>query len=243
VPSLETLVVPIGGGGLIAGCSIAAHALNPKLEIIGAQAALFPAVHNAVFGRSAPCNGDTIAEGIAVKKPGTRTVPLIREHVSDIILLTEPQIERAIASLLTIEKTLAEGAGAAALAGVMAHAARFRGRKVGVILSGGNIDPRLLANVILRELAREGRIVTLRVKTQDRPGYLGRFAAVIGDAGGNIIDVTHNRLLTALPAKDAEIAFTIETRDRTHSEEIIRRLEAADAIVREVETQGDPFAA
>jgi threonine dehydratase len=239
MPELEALIVPIGGGGLISGCAIAAHALNPKIEVVGVEAALYPTIHNVLFGRSAPCGGDTIAEGIAVKTPGVLTMPIIRQHVADILLASEPEIEHAIACLLTIEKSVAEGAGAAALGALMAHAARFRGRKVGVILSGANIDPRLLANVILRELAREGRILTIRIETQDRPGYLGRFTTIIGEAGGNIIDVTHNRLITALPAKDADIGFTIETRDRVHGEEIVRRLEAAGAKLRDVRMHGD----
>jgi threonine dehydratase len=241
-PDLDALIVPIGGGGLISGCAIAAHALNPKIEIVGVEAALFPAVHNVIFGRSAPCGGDTIAEGIAVKTPGTLTVPIIRQHVADILLASEPQIEHAIACLLTIEKSVTEGAGAAALGALMAHATRFRGRKVGVVLSGANIDPRLLANVILRELAREGRILTIRIETQDRPGYLGRFSTIIGEAGGNIIDVTHDRLITALPAKDADIGFTVETHDRAHGEEIVRRLEAAGAKLRVIRAHGKPFA-
>jgi threonine dehydratase len=236
-PALDTLMVPIGGGGLISGCAIAAHALDPTIEIYGVEAALFPAIHNVIFNHSAPCGGDTIAEGIAVKKPGVLTVPIIRAHVADILLASEPQIEHAIACLLTIEKAVAEGAGAAALGALMAHAPRFRGRKVGVVLSGGNIEPRLLANVILRELAREGRILTIRIGAQDRPGNLARFTTIIGEAGGNIIDITHNRLLTALPAKDADIGFTIETRDRAHGEEIVRRLEAAGANLREIRIQ------
>lgn len=241
VPELEVLLVPIGGGGLISGCAIAAHAFNPGLEICGVEAALFPAMHNVIFGRSALCGGDTIAEGIAVKTPGALTVPIIREHVADILLVSEAQIEHAIAALLSIEKSVAEGAGAAALAALMAHTARFRGRKVGVVLSGGNVDPRLLAYVILRELAREGRILAIRIESQDRPGYLGRLTTIIGEAGGNVIDVTHNRLFTALPAKDADIGFTIETRDREHGEEIMRRLEAAGVKLRRIRPEGDPF--
>lgn len=236
---LDALLVPIGGGGLISGCAIAAHALDPKIEVVGVEAALFPAIHNVIFGRSAPCGGDTIAEGIAVKTPGVLTVPIIREHVADVLLVSEAQIEHAIACLLTIEKSVAEGAGAAALGALIAHGARFRNRRVGVVLSGGNIEPRLLANVILRELAREGRILTIRIEVQDRPGHLGRYTTIIGEAGGNIIDVTHNRLITVRPAKDADIEFTIETRDRAHGEEIVRRLEAAGAKLQEIRVHGD----
>lgn len=241
MPDLDALIVPVGGGGLLAGMSIAAHALKPALALYGVEAALFPSMSNALNGRAQLCAGDTIAEGIAVKTPGALTTPILRAHVRDMLLVTEAQIEHAIALLLNIEKTVTEGAGAAALAALIAFPEAFRGKKVGLILSGGNIDPRLLAYVLLRELAREGRILTLRVETQDRPGYLGKLTTLIGDAGGNIIDVTHSRLLTALPAKDADIGLTIETRDAHHSDDIVARLRAAGVVLRRVdESEASP---
>ena len=232
VPNLDALLVPVGGGGLIAGCAIAAHAHNPNIEIYGVEAALYPSVSNALHGRTEPCAGSTIAEGIAVKTPGTLTLPIIKAEVADILLASEVALEQAVADLANIEKTVVEGAGAAALAGLSAHAARFRGRKLGLILSGGNIDPRLLAYVLLRERAREGCLLALHIEAKDRPGFLARVAGIIGDAGGNIIDVTHSRLLTGLPAKEADIGFTIETRDAAHGRQIIQRLQDAGVSLR-----------
>jgi threonine dehydratase len=237
-PDLDCIVAPVGGGGLIAGVSVAAHALSPRMKVYGVEAALYPSMHNAVHGAQAPCAGDTIAEGIAVKKPGARTLPIVRGHVEEIILIPESELEHAIALLLMVEKTLGEGAGAAGLAAVAARPDLFAGRKVGIIISGGNIDARLLANVLLREQVRAGRLIVLRVELSDRPGSLARIVRLIGDAGGNIIDVTHSRMLTSVVAKRVGVTFTIETRDSDHSEDILQRLREADLNVRRVEAQG-----
>jgi threonine dehydratase len=219
-PEIDVLVVPIGGGGLIAGMSIAAQALKPGIEIIGVQTALYPSMKNALRGISAPMGGQTIAEGIAVKAPGELTKAIIAENVAEILLVRESDIEIAVVKLLEIEKTVAEGAGAAALAAILANPERFKGRRVGSILSGGNIDMRLLSNVIMRELAREGRILPLSVEIEDRPGVLARVAQIIGGAGGNILEVSHNRLPPSISAKSAELVLAVEARDDEHAREI-----------------------
>jgi threonine dehydratase len=233
-PDIDTLVVPIGGGGLISGMSIGARALKPGIEIYGVEAALYPSMKNALKGESAPCAGQTIAEGIAVKSPGAIAQRVIAANVADILLAGEAEIEAAIVKLLEIEKTLAEGAGAAALAAVFANPKLFKGRKVGVVISGGNIDMRLLSNVILRELAREGRILSLTVEIEDRPGVLARVASIVGEAGGNILEVSHNRLLTGLSAKSADLGLFIEARDDAHASEIKALLKKAGYSLHEV---------
>ncbi len=227
VPDLETLVVPIGGGGLISGIAVAAKAIKPTIEIIGVQAQLYPSMYNKIRGTELPMRGDTLAEGIAVKAPGVLTEALVRAYVDDIMLVSEREIERAVALLIEIEKTVAEGAGAAGLAAVLSDPARFRGRKVGLVLTGGNIDSRLLASVLTRELAREGRISELCVDLADRPGQLARLATLVGDAGANIIEVVHQRVFTDLPAKGTLLRMVIETRDRTHLEDTLARIRAA----------------
>jgi threonine dehydratase len=237
VPDLDCIVVPIGGGGLIAGVSVAARALCPSTVIYGVEAALYPSMHNAVHGRADACAGDTIAEGIAVKNPGARTLPIVREHVKEIILVTEAALEHAIALLLMVEKILGEGAGAAGLAAMAARPDLFAGRKVGVVISGGNIDARLLAYVLLREQVREGRLLVIRMDVPDRPGSLARIVSLVGEAQGNIVDVAHSRLLTSLVAKRAGITLTVETRDRGHSEEIMKKLRAEGLDPRIVEPQ------
>lgn len=219
-PDIDVLVVPIGGGGLISGMSIAAHAMKPGIEILGVQTALYPSMKNALKGIAAPMGGQTIAEGIAVKAPGDLTKAIIAENVADILLVREAEIESAIVKLLEIEKTVAEGAGAAALAAVLANPERFKGRKVGIVISGGNIDMRLLSNVILRELSREGRILSLTLEIEDRPGVLAHVAQIVGNAGGNILEVAHNRLLMGLSAKSAELELAVEARDDAHAREI-----------------------
>ena len=233
VPELDTLVVPIGGGGLISGMAIAARALKPDIVIYGVEAKLYPAMHNALTGENLPCAGQTIAEGIAVKDPGTIARTIIGALVADILLVDEAAIEAAIVKFLEIEKTLAEGAGAAALAAVLANPALFKGRKVGVVISGGNIDMRLLSNVILRELAREGRIFSITVTIEDRPGLLARVANLIGEAGGNILEVSHNRLMTGVSAKSADLGLVVEARDPAHASEIKARLKEAGFAARE----------
>ena len=193
-PTIDTLVVPVGGGGLIAGVSVAARALRPGIDIYGVETALYPAMHNAFHGQAAVCGGNTLAEGIAVKNVAQRTTAIAREHVTDILLASETDIERAVNALLTIQKTTVEGAGAAGLAAVMADPMRFKDRTVGLVLCGGNIDPRILASIVYRELERENRIVSLRIQTPDRPGVLGHIASCLGEAGANILEVSHHRL-------------------------------------------------
>ena len=226
VPDLEILVIPIGGGGLIAGNAIAARALKPSIEIIGVECALYPSMWNAIRGAKRPCGGATLAEGIAVSAAGKLTLPVVRELVSDIILVDEPLIERAVNAFLTLQKTMAEGAGAAGLAAMLAEPARFAARKVGLILCGGNIDPRILASIMVRELEREDRIASFRLTIPDRPGILGQIASRIGELGANILGVDHHRLFLDVPAKGAKLDITMETRDAAHAEEIFCVLKA-----------------
>ncbi len=226
-PEIDTLVVPIGGGGLISGMAIAAKALRPDVRVIGVQAQLYPSMYNAIKGEHLPMRGDTLAEGIAVTAPGRITQEIVRRLVDDILLVSEPEIENAVSQLITIEKTVVEGAGAAGLAALCRYADRFRGRIVGVVLCGGNIDTRLLASVLTRELAREGRLTQLSIDLVDRPGTLGKVANILGDAGANIVEVTHQRIFSDLPAKAALLEVVIETRDRGHLDETVARLRAA----------------
>jgi threonine dehydratase len=226
-PDLDTLVVPIGGGGLISGVAVAAKALRPSIEIYGVETRAYPSMYNVIKGEDLPCHGQTMAEGIAVKEPGVLTAHMVRSLVKDILLVGEGEIERAIAALLEIEKTVVEGAAAAAYAAVATHREIFVGRKVGIVLSGGNIDMRLLSNVILRELSREGRILSLVVEIEDRPGLLARVSTLVGDAGGNILEVFHNRMATDTSAKLADLGMTIEARDSDHADEIKGALTAA----------------
>jgi threonine dehydratase len=224
-PDLEMLVIPVGGGGLIAGNAVAARACVPAIEIIGAEAALYPSSWNALHGESRPCGGATLAEGIAVKNVGALTLPIVKELVSEIVLVDEVHIERAVNAYLTLQKTMAEGAGAAGLAAMLAKPERFRGRKVGLILCGGNIDPRILASVMVRELKRESRIVSFRLSIPDRPGVLGQIATRLGELGTNILEVEHRRLFLDVPAKGAKLDITVETRDRAHAEAVRQALE------------------
>jgi threonine dehydratase len=225
-PDLDALIVPIGGGGLIAGNAIAARARKPDIEIVGVECVLYPSMWNAVHRGNLPCGGATLAEGIAVKNVGALTLPVVRELVSDIVLVDEPLIERAVNAYLTLQKTMAEGAGAAGLAAMLAAPDRFAGRKVGLILCGGNIDPRILASVMVRELERADRIVSFRLTIPDRPGVLGHIASRLGELGANILGVDHHRLFLDVPAKGAKLDVTMETRDGNHAEEIFRALTA-----------------
>jgi threonine dehydratase len=224
VPQLDALVVPIGGGGLISGIAVAAKSLKPELQIIGVQAQLYPSMYNAIKGASLPMRGDTLAEGIAVKAPGAITTDIIRRLVDDIMLVTEDQIERAVTMLIAIEKTVVEGAGAAGLAAILAAPERFAGRNVGLVLTGGNIDTRLIASVLTRELAREGRLTQIALDIVDRPGQLAAVSALLAEAGANIIEVSHQRTFSDLPAKGTLLEVVIETRDRAHLEDVMKRL-------------------
>ena len=226
VPELDVLVVPIGGGGLIAGNAIAARAARPALTVIGVEAALYPSMFNALKRQNRPLGGPTLAEGIAVKNVGTLTLPVVRELVSDIVLVDEAHLERAVNLYLTLQKTMAEGAGAAGLAAMLTEPERFRGRKVGLILCGGNIDPRILASIMVRELERSDRIVSFRLTIADRPGVLGPIATLLGQLGANILEIGHRRLFLDVPAKGARLDVTVEARDRLHAEEIFAALAA-----------------
>jgi threonine dehydratase len=221
---LEVLIVPIGGGGLISGIAIAAKAIKPDIEVVGVEARLYPSMYNAINGADLPMRGDTLAEGIAVKSPGRITTPLVRRFVDDIVLVSEPQLERAVSLLIGIEKTVVEGAGAAGLAAILADPERFRGRKVGLVLCGGNIDTRLLAGVLTRELARQGCLTQLSIDIPDRPGQLATVSSVLAKAEANVVEVYHQRVFTELPAKGAELHVVIETRDRAHLESVIDAL-------------------
>ena len=226
-PALEVLIVPLGGGGLISGMAIAAKALKPGIEVIGAEAALYPSMWAALRGVPAKCGGPTLAEGIAVKNVGKLTEQIVRKLVDDVVLVDEPAIERAVNAYLTRQKVMAEGAGAAGLAAMLAAPDRFRGRTVGLVLCGGNIDPRLLSSIMVRELARDGRIVAVRITTPDRPGVLGEIATLIGTLDGNILEVSHHRLFLNVPAKGTTLDVTFETHDAAHAAEIVTAMEAA----------------
>jgi threonine dehydratase len=231
-PSLETLVVPIGGGGLISGMAIAARSLKPGLRIIGVEARLYPSMYNVIKGKHLPMRGDTLAEGIAVKEPGRITTDIVRHLVDDVLLVSEDEIERAVATLISIEKTVVEGAGAAGLAAVLAAPDAFRGRQVGLVLTGGNIDTRLIASVLTRELAREGRLTQLAIDIVDRPGQLAVVSNLLGEAGANIIEVSHQRTFSDLPAKATLLELVIETRDKAHLDEVLAQLGASGFKVR-----------
>jgi len=227
VPALELLVVPVGGGGLIGGMAIAARALQPQIEIVGVQTRAYPSMSAALRGEEADCRGNTIAEGIAVKQAGRLTREIVRRLVSDIRLVDEAALERSVALLLNVEKTVVEGAGAAGFAALLAEPQRYRGRRIGLVLSGGNIDPRLLASVLMRELVREQRIVTLRIPIADQPGTLAEVTRLVGDAGGNILDVFHRRLVMDMPARSAMLELSFEARDPQHASQIVAAVQAA----------------
>nr|WP_295370439.1 threonine ammonia-lyase [uncultured Sphingosinicella sp.] len=234
-PEVETLVVPIGGGGLIAGMGIAAKAIRPDIEVIGAQAELYPSMYCRFTGNTLPSSGDTIAEGIAVKKPGEITGAIIDALVDEILLVSERDMETAVSLLLQIEKTVAEGAGAAGLAALLTHPERLKGRTVGLVLTGGNIDTRLLATVLLRDLARSGRMARLRIQLQDRPGALFSVIRVFEKHQINIIEIYHQRIFTTLPAKGLYTDFDCEARDAAHLRRLLDDLQAAGFDVHPVE--------
>jgi threonine dehydratase len=231
VPAIDTFVTPIGGGGLISGMATVARAHQAKtgrpIEVIGVEAELFPSMYNRINGTDMPCAGDTLAEGIAVKEPGAITSAMVRALVDDIVLVSERSLEEAVSLLLQIEKTVVEGAGAAGLAALLQHPERFRGRTVGIVLCGGNIDTRLLANVLLRDLARSGRLARLRIRLQDQPGALFNVARLFDQQRVNIIEVYHQRVFTTLPAKGLITDIECETRDRPHLERLIAALRDA----------------
>ncbi len=226
-PDLDVIVVPVGGGGLISGIAIAAKARNPHVEIVGVQTETYPTMLAALGRTESVPGGPTIAEGIAVEEAGTMTREIVATLVDDLLVVTEQAIEEAMSLYLEIEKIVVEGAGAASLAALLEHPDRFRGRRCGLVVSGANVDLRVLSSVILRALARSGRIVRLRVEIPDRPGVLGTIAHVIGAERGNIIDVAHRRDLPGVPLRDAILEVSVETRDRSHADRIVAALHTA----------------
>jgi threonine dehydratase len=234
-PDIDTLVIPIGGGGLFSGIGTAARALKPDIALIGVQAELYPSMYDFVKQASLPCDGDTLAEGIAVKEPGQLTRRFVAELANDVVLVTERALEQAVSLLLQIEKSVVEGAGAAGLAALLEHKALFQGRTVGLVLTGGNIDTRLLANVLLRDLARSGRLARLRIRLQDRPGALFHVARIFHEEQVNIIEVYHQRVFTSLPAKGLITDIECETRDEAHLQRLIAALGDAGYEVTPVE--------
>jgi threonine dehydratase len=226
-PDLDTIVVPIGGGGLMSGVSIASRAIKPDIELIGVEAELYPSMKCAIEGCQMNLGGDTLAEGIAVKQPGELTSSILKHYGIDVALVAERDLERAVAMLVGIEKTVVEGAGAAGLAAMIGDPERFRGKKIATILCGGNIDTHLLANVLVRDLVRQGRIARLRVAASDQPGALAAITAKVYEAGANIIEVKHSRIFTRLPAKDTVIEVECEARDPESIDDVVKRLEAA----------------
>jgi threonine dehydratase len=226
MPELDTLVVPVGGGGLIGGMALAARAIKPRLRIYGVESQTYPAMYQRLAGLAVEVGGDTIAEGLAVRDVGELTLALARELVDEVLLVAEDTIEQAIVALIEIEKTVAEGAGAAGLAALLQHPQRFAGRRVGIALSGGNIDTRVLAAVLMRGLVRDGRLTRLRVSMPDVSGSLAKVAQLIGEAGGNIVEVQHQRLFGTASVRTPEVEFLLEARDRAHSEAIVAALQA-----------------
>jgi threonine dehydratase len=225
-PEIDTLVVAIGGGGLISGVATAARALRPDIEVIGVQTERFPAAFNAMHGAQLISAQATIADGIAVKSPGALTLPLIRERVSEVLLVSEDDIEQAILMLLEIEKTVVEGAGGVGLAALMKHPARFKGRKVGLILCGGNIEPLVLAEIIERGMVKSGRLARLRLDVRDVPGALADVATLLGKLGANIDEVQHQRAFSSLSVERAQIEVVVQTRGVAHIETILTAMRA-----------------
>ncbi len=222
---LDFLVIPIGGGGLIGGISTAVKALKPSIEIYGVESDLYPSMHHAI-NEIAPANGgQTLADGTAVKSPGALTRAIVEEHVREVLLVDEMSVERAVGTLIETQRIVAEGAGAAALAAIMCHPGAFKNCKVGIVIGGGNIDSRLLSQVLMRTLVLDGRMATLRIEIVDQPGVMSTLTRVIGQAGGNIMDITHHRFFIDLPVKRAEIDVLVETRNAGHVDEIIKLLE------------------
>ena len=226
-PELDMIVVPVGGGGLMSGVATAVKALKPEIQMIGVEAELYPSMKCAVEGCLMPLGGDTLAEGITVKEPGRLTSAILRQLADDFVLVSERDLERAVAMLAGIEKTVVEGAGAAGLAAIISDPERFAGKKVATILCGGNIDTHLLANVLVRDLVRQGRIARLKIAAEDRPGALALITEQFHDAGVNIIEINHSRIFTRLPAKDTVIEVECEARDAAAIDDVVKRLEAA----------------
>lgn len=226
-PSLECLVIPVGGAGLIGGMAVAAKGINPDIQVLGVQTELYPGVKAALAGEQRIFSAPTIAEGIAVQRPGELNLRVLRALVDEVLIVEESRIEAAIAMLIEVEKTVAEGAGAAGLAALLGNRERFAGKRVGIVLCGGNIDLRLLASVLTRSLVRRNRLVKIRLVGEDRPGLLSIISRILGDCHANIIDVLHNRTSLHVPVRGAEFDITLETRDAQHTQEVLQAL--ADA--------------
>jgi threonine dehydratase len=224
-PDLDVIVVPIGGGGLISGIAVWAKAQRPGIRIVGVQTRLCPSMHAAVGGTDVALRTSTIADGIAVKVPGTLTKVLVQQHVDEILLVDEPIIERAMQVLANQQKIVAEGAGAVGVAALLADPTPFRGKRVGVVISGGNVDARLLSTVLLRGLQHDGKIARVRIEISDSPGVLSRVTKIIASSGADIIDIEHQRLFSAVPARQAELDVVMETRGRAHVERILSDLQ------------------
>lgn len=226
-PDLDAILVPVGGGGLIAGIALAAKEIRPGIEIIGVETELYPAMINALTRGDRPCAGATVAEGIAVRDVGGLSIPIVRELVKEVLTVTETNIERAISTFATMAKTVAEGAGAAPLAALLEYPEMFKGRKVGLVLSGGNIDARMLSSVLMRNLVRMGQVLTLSIELPDRPGSLHTIAGICAAAGANVLEVSHSRFALDLSASAARLGITIETRDQAHAQEVMDNIRAA----------------
>jgi len=234
-PEIDTLIIPIGGGGLFSGMATAARAMKPDIRLVGVQAELYPSMYDYIKGEHLPCDGDTLAEGITVKQPGDNTRLVVERLADDMLLVTERRLEEALSLLLQIEKTVVEGAGAAGLAALLTYREQFVGRNVGLVLTGGNIDTRLLANVLLRDLARSGRLARLRIILQDRPGALFHVARIFDQEAVNILELAHQRIFTNLPAKGLSLDVECETRDRAHLQRLIAALGEAGYEVAPIE--------
>jgi threonine dehydratase len=238
-PDLDALLIPIGGGGLISGCAVAAKGMRPTLSIIGVEAARFPSMQQALEDLPIRCGKSTIAEGIAVKEPGRITLGLVKDLVDDILLAEEGELEKAVLLLLEVEKTVVEGAGAAGLAALLSHKDRFRDQEVGLILSGGNIDFLVLSSIIQRGLARSGRLVRVRVEVRDVPGALSEVTERLGRTGANIVELSHQRAFTNLPLESAEVEFMLQTRGIAHVKEILSTLNEAGYAARWVDRDAE----
>jgi threonine dehydratase len=227
MPDFDVLVIPVGGGGLIAGCALAAKSVNPGIDIVGVEPELYPSMTNALQGRQRPCAGSTIAEGIAVRDVGGKTVPIVKDLVRAVVTVSETGIERGISLFATMAKTVAEGAGAAPLAAMLEYPDMFHGRKVGLVLSGGNADARMLSSVLMRDLVRSGQVLTLVIEMPDRPGQLHAISGICAEQGANVLEVSHSRFAMDLSASSARLAITIETRDEAHARQVMDSIRAA----------------
>ena len=227
VPDLDVIIVPVGGGGLIAGIALAAKDIKPSIEVIGVEPELYPSMINALTRGNRPCTGATVAEGIAVRDVGALSIPIVKALVKETLTVSETNMERGISIYATMVKTVAEGAGAAPLAVLLEYPDKFKGRKVGLVLSGGNIDARMLSSVLMRDLVRVGQVLTLSIEMPDRPGSLSTIAGICAELGANVLEISHGRFALDLSANAARLAITIETRDSAHAQQVMDRIRAA----------------